>query len=59
MPIEGQFYKEELTRVRVTRRTVSKIDKILDKRVGRDILAYLVRWEFIRKTLIPGSPHRA
>ena len=42
-PIEGLFYQEELTRVRVTRRTVYKIDKIL-KRVRRGILQYLVRW---------------
>jgi len=41
---EGQFYQEELTRVRVTRRTVYKIDKILIKRVRRGILEYLVRW---------------
>ena len=30
--IDGQFYQEELTPVRVTRRTVYKIDKILDKK---------------------------
>jgi len=40
--IEGQFYQEELTRVRVTRRTVYKIDKILRKRIRRCILEYLV-----------------
>jgi len=43
-PIEGQVYQEELTRVRVTRRTLYKIDKILNKRVRRRILEYLVRW---------------
>ena len=43
IPIERQFYQEELIRVRVTRRTVYKIDKIL-KRVRRGILQYLVRW---------------
>ena len=43
-PIDGQFAQEELTRVRVTRRTVSKIDKILNKRVRSGILEYLVRW---------------
>jgi len=42
--IEGHFYQEELTRVRVTRRTVYKIDKILNKRVRRGILEYPVRW---------------
>ena len=43
-PIDGQFYQEELTPVRVTRRTVYKIDKILDKRIRRGSLEYLVRW---------------
>jgi len=43
-PIEGQFYQEELTRVRVTRRKVYKIDKILNKRVRRGILEYQVGW---------------
>ena len=43
-PIDGQFYQGELTPIRVSRRTVYKIDKILDKRVRRDITEYLVRW---------------
>jgi len=43
-PIDGQFSQEVLTRFRVTRRTVYKIDKILNKRVRRGILEYLVRW---------------
>ena len=42
-PIEGQFYQEELTRVRVRRRTVYNIDKILNMRVRCGILEYLVR----------------
>jgi len=42
-PIDGQFYQEELTPVRVTRRTVYKIDKILDKRIRCGSLEYLVR----------------
>jgi len=42
--IEGQFYSEELVPVRVTKQTTYKIDKILDKRVRRVILDYLVRW---------------
>ena len=42
--IEGQYYSEELVPVRITKRTTSKIDKILDKRVRRSILEYLVRW---------------
>jgi len=43
MPLHGQFYKEEMTSVRVSRRTIYKIYKILDKRVIRGILEYLVR----------------
>jgi len=42
--IEGQFYREELTPVRITDRTSYKKDKILDKRVRRCIHEYLVRW---------------
>jgi len=42
--IEGQFYSEELVPVRVTKQTTYKIDKILDKRVRRGILEYIVRW---------------
>jgi len=56
--IEGQFYQEEPTRVRVTRRTVHKIDKILNKHFKRGVLDNLVRWKVIRKTLIPASRHR-
>ena len=43
--IEGQFYREELVPVSITKQTTYKIDKILDKRVRRGILEYLVRWE--------------
>jgi len=42
--IEGQFYSEELVPVRITKQTNYKIDKILDKRLRRGILEYLVRW---------------
>ena len=42
--IEGQFYSEELVPVRITKQTTYKIDKILDMRVRRGILEYLVRW---------------
>ena len=41
-PIEGQFYAEELTPVRITEETAYKIDKIIDKRVRRGIREYLV-----------------
>jgi len=43
-PIDGHFYREELTPVRITDRTSYKINKILDKRVRRGIREYLVRW---------------
>jgi len=43
-PIDGQFYEEELTPVRVSKSTVYKIDKILDERVRRGIREYLVHW---------------
>jgi len=47
--IEGQFYAEDLTAVRVTKRAVYKIDKLLDKRYRNGILEYLVRWKVYRK----------
>jgi hypothetical protein len=43
--INGQFYNEELTPVRITKRTTSKNDKIPDTRVRRGIREYLVRWK--------------
>jgi hypothetical protein len=42
--IDGQFYTEELTPVRITERITYKIDKILRKRFRRSIPEYLVRW---------------
>jgi predicted amino acid dehydrogenase len=42
--IDGQFYQEELTPVRVSDRPVYKIDKILRKRARHFIRKYLVRW---------------
>ena len=57
-PIEGQFYQEELTPARITKQTVYKIDKILDKRVRRGITEYLVRWRGYTKDFdswIPAS----
>jgi hypothetical protein len=43
--IDGQFYNEELTPVRITKRTTFKIEKILSTRVRRGIREYLVRWK--------------
>ena len=44
-PIDGQFYSEELTPVRITSRTTYKINKILDERVRRGIREVLVSWQ--------------
>jgi hypothetical protein len=44
-PVESQFYQEELTSVRITKQTVYKLDKIIDKRVRRGSRQYLVRWQ--------------
>jgi hypothetical protein len=43
--IDGQLYIEELSPVRLTKRSTFKIDPIEDKRVKRGILHYLVRWK--------------
>jgi hypothetical protein len=45
MPIDGQFYTDELTPVRINSRTTYKINKILDKIVRRGIQELLVRWQ--------------
>ena len=42
-PINGQFYHEELTPVRITTRSTFQIDKILRRRVRRGIPYYLDR----------------
>ena len=44
-PIDGQFYQEELTTVRITSRTTYKIGKIMGKRVKRGIPEFLVSWQ--------------
>jgi len=57
-PIEGQFYADELTPVRISKGTTYKIDKILDKLVRRDIKEFLVRWKGYSKDFdswIPAS----
>jgi hypothetical protein len=41
--IDGEFYNEELTPVRITKHTVFKIENILSTRVRSGILEYLVR----------------
>jgi len=43
--IDGQFYSEELTPVRITTRKTYKINKILYKRVRRGIPEVLVNWQ--------------
>jgi len=42
-PIDCQFYREELTPLRINGRTSYKINKIPDKRVRSGIREYLVR----------------
>ena len=49
MLIVGQFYGDELTPVRVTKRSIFKIDKVLDKRYRNGIPEYLFRWRVYRK----------
>jgi len=55
--IEGIFYAEELTTVRISKETAYKLDKILDKRFRLGIREYLVRWKGHSK--ICGSTHIA
>ena len=43
--IDGQFYEEELTPVRITKQTQFQIDKILATRTRRGIKQHLVRWK--------------
>ena len=43
--IDGQLYGEELTPVRISKRTKFQIDKIIRTRVRRGIREYLVRWK--------------
>ena len=47
--IGGNFYREELTTVGITKISAYKIDKILDKRCRNCILEYLVHWKGYRK----------
>ena len=47
--LEGQFYVEELTPVRVTIRSMYKIDKLVDERYRNGILEYLVHWKGYRR----------
>ena len=56
--IEGQFYSEELVPVLITKQTTYKTDKILDKRVRRGILEYLVRRRLQRRFRFLGSCQR-
>jgi len=56
--IDGQFYEEELTPVRVTKQTQFQIHKILATRTRRGIKQHLVRWKGYNKDFdswIPAS----
>ena len=56
--INGQFYEEELTPVRITKQTHFQIDKILTTRTRRGIKLHLVRWKGYNKDFdswIPAS----
>jgi hypothetical protein len=44
-PIDGQFYSEELTPVRISSQKTYKINKIMYKRVRRGIREMLVSWQ--------------
>ena len=60
-PIDGLFYGEELTPVRISKRTVYHIDKILRQRRRRGILEYLVSWKsypFSFDSWVPASEVR-
>jgi hypothetical protein len=41
-PIDGRFYAQELTRIKITKRTENLVDKILDTGVRRGIREQLV-----------------
>jgi len=43
-PIDGLFFGEELTPVRISKRTVCQIDKILKQTRRRGILEHLASW---------------
>jgi hypothetical protein len=43
-PNDGLFYGAELTPVRISKRTVYRIDKVIKQRRRRGILEYLVSW---------------
>jgi hypothetical protein len=53
-PIDGQFYSEEQTPVRITSRTTYKINKIRDKTVRRGIAEVLDSWLVTGGTLTRG-----
>jgi len=58
-PIEGQFYTEELTPLRITEETAYKIDKILDKRVRREFRSISSGGKVTVRISTRGSRHLA
>jgi hypothetical protein len=57
-PIDGQFYQEELSPVRISKQTFYKIDKILERRTKHGIRDELVRWKRYTQSLSSWIPAR-
>jgi hypothetical protein len=55
-PIDGQFYEEDLTPVRITKQTQFEIDKIIATRVRRGIKEHNVSWKGYNRDLYSWIP---